>query len=284
MLPSAHDLLYLIAAADAANITKAASKMGISQPSLSLAIQRLERDLETQLLERNTKGVRLTRAGKILVQSSRELTEQWAKIRAQVSMAHTEVAGVVTVGCHPAVAAYTLPRFIPGLLRQYPQLEIKLQHDLSRRITQDVIDGSIDIGLVINPVRYPDLVMHEISKDEVGFWQAPHLDARLERTCIADPDLLQTQSLLRKVQKRGEKFQRFITSSQLEVIASLTASGAGIGILPKRVAEAFAGGKIKAVSQLPTFSDSLFLIYRSERKNLEVLKVVVNAIKVLKED
>jgi len=283
MLPSAQDLTYLIAAADATNITKAATQLGISQPSLSLAIQRLEKGLETQLLERSTRGVRLTRAGRILVQRSRELTEQWAQIKALVTAAHTEIAGVITIGCHPAVAAYTLPKFIPELLRRYPQLEIKFQHDLSRRITQDVIDGNLDVGLVINPVRYPDLIMHPILSDEVGFWQAPGLDNSAKEICIADLELLQSQSLLRKVQKREEKFRRFITTSQLQVIANLTAAGAGVGILPKRVAHAFADGKIRPVPQLPVFSDSLFLIYRAERRQLEALRVVVEAIKELRD-
>jgi LysR family transcriptional regulator, cell division regulator len=277
MLPSASDLNYLAAAAEAGNLTKAATQLGISQPSLSLAIQRLEREMETPLLERSSRGVRLTKAGQVVVKQARELTEMWAKIRANVMAANNDVAGVVTLGCHPAVAAYTLPKFLPELLHRFPDLEIRLRHDLSRRITQGVIDGEIDVGLVINPVHHPDLVMHQIAADEVGFWQAPNIGAEAQAICIADPELLQAQSLLRKAEKKGLRFHRIIATSQLELVAQLTAAGLGIGILPGRVAQSFVGGKIKGIPGMPTFADTLYVIYRAENRRRESLKAVVQA-------
>lgn len=279
MLPSATDLTYLLAAADAGNLTKAASQLGIAQPSLSLAIQRLEAELGATLLERSTRGVRLTAAGKVVVQSARELTENWMRIRSSVKASTTEVAGTVSLGCHPAVAVYTLPGFMPALLEQYTQLEIRLEHDLSRRITQSVIDGRLDLGLVINPVRFPDLVMHLLLHDEVRFWQARELAKANRDVCIADLDLLQSQSLMRKTENKGLRFRRVIPTSKLEVVAALTAAGVGVGILPERVATSYAPNQIKPVPGMPTFSDSLFLIYRPENRQRESIKAVVQAIR-----
>ena len=38
------------------------------------------------------------------------------------------VAGKYVVGCHSAVAAYTLPHCLPSLQRKYPALHVTLMH------------------------------------------------------------------------------------------------------------------------------------------------------------
>ncbi len=58
-----------------------------------------------------------------------------------------EVKGSVHVGCHVSVALYSLEHILPKFLRQHPQLEIKLHHQLSRRVTDSVITGDLDVVL-----------------------------------------------------------------------------------------------------------------------------------------
>jgi DNA-binding transcriptional LysR family regulator len=64
-------LRYFVAVADAGNFTHAAELMFIAQPTLSQQIQRLERMVGTPLLQRRREGVRLTKAGSVLLEESR---------------------------------------------------------------------------------------------------------------------------------------------------------------------------------------------------------------------
>ena len=48
-----------------------------------------------------------------------------------------------------SVALHWLPRQIPGLLKRWPNLELNLVHDLSRRVNDQVINHQIDFGLVV---------------------------------------------------------------------------------------------------------------------------------------
>jgi molybdate transport repressor ModE-like protein len=64
-------LRYLVAVADAGTFTQAAEQVLVAQPTLSQAIRRLEEIVGTALLDRQRGGVRLTDAGRALLEESR---------------------------------------------------------------------------------------------------------------------------------------------------------------------------------------------------------------------
>ena len=66
-------LRYFVALADAGSFTHAAERMFIAQSTLSQQIRRLEEMVGTQLLHRGREGLRLTRAGTVLLDASRNV-------------------------------------------------------------------------------------------------------------------------------------------------------------------------------------------------------------------
>jgi DNA-binding transcriptional LysR family regulator len=64
-------LRYFVAVADAGTFTHAAEHMFIAQPTLSQQIRRLEEMVGAPLLRRRREGVRLTKAGSVLLEGSR---------------------------------------------------------------------------------------------------------------------------------------------------------------------------------------------------------------------
>lgn len=298
MLPSFTDIYYFLEVARSRSISRAAEKLGITQPSLSAAMQRLEDRLGTQLFVRERSGVQLTRAGRDLVTGGEALVTRWQQLKTSISKRQHEPGGQYVLGCHPSVALYTLANFLPHLLQTYPELEVKLVHNLSRKITEGVVSFSIDFGIVVNPVQHPDLVIRELCHDVVTFWCArqPSSVQALDtdnRVLICDPELAQIQSLLQKLRKKqgARKRQgvsdvaqhrhafchRIVQSSSLEVIADLTAAGAGIGILPARVAKL---RKLRLLDKtLPTYKDRICLVYRVDYQRHQGSKTIINAIR-----
>src|SRR5271169_3565167 len=66
-------LRYFVALADAGTFTRAAEKIFIAQPTLSQQIRRLEEIVGTPLLQRRREGLRLTAAGRVLLDASRNV-------------------------------------------------------------------------------------------------------------------------------------------------------------------------------------------------------------------
>lgn len=280
MLASPNDLSYFLELATILNFSRASERIGISQPSLSIAIKRLEQSIGTELFIRSKNGVTLTQAGKRLLSHTKQLMQLWDSVKTESLASHLEVQGRFTFGCHPSVALHMLPSFLPAILRQYPKLEIQLQHDLSRKILEGIINLSIDIGIIVNPTRHPDLVIHKLHTDTVTFWQATKQKAHefdIKSTIICDSNMLQTEWLLKKICKTMTP--RLITSSSLEIIASLTAAQAGIGILPASVANFHHPNQLTPVPNMPSYQDEICLVYRHENRQIKAIQVLIEAIK-----
>lgn len=274
MLPTPQELTYFVEIARTGNISRAADRLGVSQPTLSLAIRRLESSLGTPLLVRLKTGVELTKAGQKLVVRAREMVEGWERLRAEARNDDESLSGVYTIGCHPSVGLYAL-HFLTDLLQKNPGLEIRLEHDLSRKITEAVISFKVDFGIVVNPVAHPDLVLRSLLKDEVSFWTngmaSPQLDPHSnEAVWIYDPELTQVNQLLRKLEKKGIRPKRILTSSNLEVIASMAADGTGIAILPGLVATRVKAYGLKKLANVPAYQDKICLIYRADAQKCPV--------------
>lgn len=285
MMPSPSDLTYFVEVANTGNLSRAAERIGITQPSLSLSIQRLEHSVGTSLLIRSKKGVTPTQAGKQLLARAKELLQQWENIRSHALSSTHEVQGRYVLGCHCSVALYSTPFFVTELLEKNRKLELKMIHDLSRKIAERVISMEIDIGIVVNPVKHPDLMVKKLCADEVTFWTASGKANRQtqnhqsgEAVLICDPDLLQTQSLTKQLKKNGIQYSRIIPTSSLEVATELVASGAGIGIIPSRVVNHLAPKKLQRIPGAPIFNDEICLIYRVENKPVQSIQAIASAI------
>ncbi len=282
MMPSPDDLKYFLEAASALNFSRASERLGISQPSLSLAIRRVEESLGEIVFLRSKKGVALTQAGKQLLVSARGLIDAWEDIRTRAAASTHVVRGRFTVGCHQSVALYSLNLFLPKILKEHKDLEIKLVHDLSRKITDDVISSKVDLGIVVNPTRHPDLLIIKLYDDDVGFWARDIKNSKPtlsdDQVLIFDPALQQIQTLLQKAGKAGYKPKRTIESSSLEVVTDLTASGCGIGLLPTSIANR-AAQKLVRIPGTPVFKDEICVVIRNESRNVAGIKCLTDAIK-----
>lgn len=283
MLPSFSDIRYFVEVASTGNISRASERLGISQPSLSLAIKRVEDSLGAKLLLRNKTGVELNQAGKKFSVEAKKLLNQWEQIKSQTLSSQEEIVGQYSIGCHQSVALYSIPFFLNKLMGANPDLEIELKHDLSRKITEEVISFKIDFGIVVNPTQHPDLIIKNLATDKVTLWTANKASVNQDlkkdqAVLICDPNLLQTQSIFKKLDKQGFQFKRTITSKSLELITSMVAEGVGVGILPTRVAQLSKNGKLKPMSSSPFFNDKICLIYRADAQKTKAAKTIAASI------
>lgn len=281
MIASPTDLLYFVEIASTLNLTKAAEKLDISQPSLSMAIQRLEKAVQAPLILRHKRGVTLTRAGKSLLARTKGLLEHWGNVKEGIASAFHNPEGQISVGCHLSVGLHSLPKFLPGFLHQYPKISVKMLHGFSYNLIDKISNYEIDIGLLVNPIKQSDLVIKTLYHDYDALWYVPSkLDVSTNKklTLFCDLDRSQTQILLKQCKKHKLTFSRVVTSSSLEMLAALTASGSGIGILPARVVASTHPPQLQQLKSGPTTEDEVCLVYHYENKNVGAIKVFIHEI------
>ena len=267
------DIRYFTTVCECLNVTRASEIIGISQPALSYAIKRLENEFGAKLLIRLKNGIQLTKVGEEFYKRAKRLILVWEESQNLFTDDEKNISGEFSLGAHPSVAIYSLPKILPQMTEQFPCLNFKIVHGLSREITQKVINWEIDFAIVINPISHPDLVIKEIGKDTVTLFKTKKSLNKL----ILDPSLAQSTFVLKGLKKAGLEFTSYLHSSNLEVVAKLASTGLGHGLLPTRVAQGYP--ELKVVKSAPKFEDKVCLIYRKEKHSNPVSQSLLNIIR-----
>lgn len=283
MVPSPAELTYFMEVAQFLNLTRAAERLGITQPSLSLSIKKLEKSLGVQLFIRHKQGVTLTPAGKLLLDQVNPLLTHWENTKNLAKVVNAEVCGRISIGCRSALAHY-LRNFFRYLLEKYPKLEISFNFQAGLSTTENVINSLIDIGIVGNPVEHYDLIFHEIGTSDLMLWSgqgnSPMQDIHSgQAVLIYEPGVPQAQILLRQLKLANIQIARTVIANSLEVVASLTVAGCGIGLMPSCFAMENYGDKLKLVEEMPSYTNDVYLIYRYENKEVQLITTIVNELR-----
>lgn len=237
----------------------AAKMLGVSQPTLSGSIKKLENDIGAVLFYRSKKGISLTPSGEEILKK----VTQILKIKEDI-IDDSKYEGSLTagykLGTHPIIAGYFLNSFLKSLDKLYPRISVGLSHGRSLDIQTLVQDGSVDIAVIVNPIRNPDLIIRKICEDKICIWKSSVSKNLKSEQLIADMGLTQTRSILRNWSKAPTQY---ISSSDFHTIGDLTVSGLGYGILPERFVK---GQKLKLtqVQSKNYFKDEIAIVYRPE--------------------
>ena len=268
------DIKNFVATSNCATIVQAAQKLEISQPALSESLKRLEEDLGDIVFYRSRSGIQLTPSGKLFLTKAQTLMNAYIDLDIKPNADQVFSGQTITIGCHATVAQYTLPHSLKYIKDHAPDFKIEIVHDLSRNIQADIQKGRLDIGVVINAVEVPDLVIQKLSTDTVGVWTAAK-SKKEHDTIICHQDLFQTQSILKKWKNKPDKI---ITTDSLELICRLTQEGLGYGIIPTKAVQ-LVSNKLHMLTHLPTYKDEISLIYRPEFGRNPAEKLVIKALK-----
>ena len=249
-----NDMNNFIEVSSFSSLSLAARKMEISQPALSESIGRLEKDLGFKLFYRTKNGISLTPQGRKTLDEAKKIQHMIQNL----GVTEVEIPTTVVLGCHSAVGSYFLAEFFSLLAKAIPGYRVQLKHDLSRNIQTDIQAGLIDVGVVVNAVANPDLVLKKIAEDKVCVWKSRKKN--VQNQILADLNLFQTKSILKKWTQAP---QQLLSVQNLDVIVRMTAQGCGYGIIPKRIVELLDLDLVQ-VPHTPVLNDQFSLVHRPE--------------------
>jgi DNA-binding transcriptional LysR family regulator len=151
-------------------------------------------------------------------------------------------------------------------------LSLSVVNGSSAEINKKVAEGEVDFGLVMNPLPIPGLITKLIGEDEVAVWES---SKRYSDRLIYNPDMIQSSAIISRW--KGVPAER-IEVANLELIANLVESGAGLGILPSQVVKAQRLGLHK-VEGTPSYKDRLALVCYPEIIKSKEGKIIFEELK-----
>lgn len=141
-------LRFFVAVAEERHYGRAAANLQMTQPPLSQGIQRLEQDLGAKLLDRNSRGVRLTEAGRRLLPRATELLDAAEQLRRSAILVPTRPT--VRLGVPPEVGS--LATAVVGDLRQrLDEHTIEVTVAPTMHLLEQVRGGGLDVAVVRHP-------------------------------------------------------------------------------------------------------------------------------------
>ncbi|MGN0553376.1 MAG: LysR family transcriptional regulator, partial [Oscillospiraceae bacterium] len=161
------------AVAECESISKAAELNYISQPAISKAITKMEESLGTVLFNRNHRGVTLTDEGKIFYD---ELKAAFDIIKAGEDKLRTINdlgIGRLRLGASSVLCKAMLLPYLKGFIVENPHIKITIECQSSSRIHKMLMDGIIDVGLMVKPDNMTELSFCSLGEIEDIFIATP---------------------------------------------------------------------------------------------------------------
>jgi molybdate transport repressor ModE-like protein len=231
------------------SFSAAAESLNFTQSAVSQHIAALERECGAQLVERNSRGVRLTDAGRVLVDHA-------DAILARIECAEDDLAAIAglrggrlrMIGFQSA-GATLVPRAVAAFHERHPRVELGMLEAEPEEAGSRLKSGEADLALVYDHEATPGLIPHELElthliddRYDVILPAGPRLAdrRRLSLADLAEEPWIASTSMCgcRRITQhvcREAGFEPRVAFEADETLAAqaLVAAGVGVTLLPR---------------------------------------------------
>ncbi|KHF31766.1 HTH-type transcriptional regulator CynR [Paenibacillus sp. P1XP2] len=268
-------LQYFMAICEELHFTKAAEKMGVSAPNVSQQIRRLEEELGVLLFDRAGKTIVLTEAGAILREHGAAMFGHLQQASDAIADLKKMQGGSLSIGVLPGDADLMFNALLLDFHQTYPAISLSLLETM--KVTEQVLDRSIDVGVTIGPVSDERLtsipLFHEefalaVSRDDPLAAESliPLNKLRSLKMVMFPPEHQCRKLIDRFCMDNGFALQPHMVTTTLSSLLQMVQSGVGACVLPRLLLDNLNAQDIKVIPlRNPTPSQDICLIYRSDR-------------------
>ena len=264
--------------------------MQCNPSTLSAGIKDIEKVLGAALAERDKRNVLLTQVGLEVAHRGRMLLRNAEGI-VDVAAQHEPMSGEIQLGLIPTISPFLLPRVIPDLKQQYPNLSMRLYEEQTDSLLHQLRSGKIDAVLMAIPFDMGDLQYEFVYKDHFVFACSPNHplanEPGISSEMLANQEimLLSEGHCLRKHALDACKFTESDLRSQFEATSLLTliqmvSAGMGATLLPSVAANSHVvrGTNIKMIPLQTTESREIVMVWRKNYSRQSDCRTIANVL------
>jgi LysR family transcriptional regulator, hydrogen peroxide-inducible genes activator len=156
-LPTLKQLQYLVALEEHGHFGKAADSCFVTQSTLSAGIRELESLLGLMLVERTRRVVRFTPLGNKIAAKAHRILREAEELAEMARSAGKPLADDLRMSVIPTIAPFLLPKLLPALRKQYPDLKLYLREEASGAACDALHHGLVDCVLLALPFAAGDV-------------------------------------------------------------------------------------------------------------------------------
>lgn len=149
------------------SFTKASNELFISQPAITQHIKELESAYNLRLFERQGAKIILTNAGNVLLHYAEKIFSLHHKLDLELGAFNQQSSGILKLGASTTIAQYVIPSVLSGFHQNFQKVKLSLQSGNTNLITQAVLKGELDLGIVEGKLKLKTLKYEHFISDEV---------------------------------------------------------------------------------------------------------------------
>ncbi|RNL86863.1 LysR family transcriptional regulator [Halostreptopolyspora alba] len=249
----ANRLRVLVEVAHAGSIAAAAERMAFTPPALSQQLTKLENELGCALVERGRTGVRLTAAGRVLLEHGERVLGELRDAETAARAAAGETPQRLSVGAFASAGKVLVPHALADFGRAHPHVRLTLSDVEPPGGYGLVTSGDLDLlithrypGTSLPPVSglhrervLVDPLLLVLPEGHPAAGGAPRLaDLAGEEWICGAPGISNRVALEGAAEAEGVRLTVAYETRDYEVTLALIQVGVGIGLVPRTILRA----------------------------------------------
>jgi LysR family hydrogen peroxide-inducible transcriptional activator len=166
-LPTLKQLQYLVALRDHGHFGRAAEACFVTQSTLSAGLRELESLLGIVLVERTRRVVRFTPLGSRIADKAQRVLREAEELSELARAAGKPLSGDLRMGVIPTIAPFLLPRILPKLRADWPDLKLYLREETTNAACDSLHRGHVDCVLLALPYHCGDVDTADLFEDRI---------------------------------------------------------------------------------------------------------------------
>lgn len=230
---------------DLQSFSLAAERNFITQSAVSQQIRTLEDKFKRRLLERvrGRREVRLTAAGEVFYRESKNVLDCYDNLSESMRGLVGKIGGTVKVATVYSVGLHELPPKVREFMSKFPSAKIDLEYSRTTRVVRDVLNGSVELGVVAFPEPRRGLTIVQMQSDRLVLICSPeHEFAKKEKIkakelngrdfVLFERDIPTRKATDKILKANGVDVKKVAEFDNIETIKRAVEVGFGLAIVP----------------------------------------------------
>lgn len=135
------------------SIRQAAEQLSITPSALNRRVIALEQELGVKIFDRLGRGVRLSTAGELVIDTMRKHLAETDALKSRIADLSGLRRGHVSIACSQAVLPHLLPEQIRDYQAAFPQVTFSVMNKDGSEAAEALLNYSADLAIVFDPLR-----------------------------------------------------------------------------------------------------------------------------------
>lgn len=284
-----NQLRAFITIAHTKNLTQAAEKLFLSQPAVSAQLKAIESDVGTALFVRTNNGMKLTRAGEVLLPEAEALLQHKHRLDDFAKTLSEHFVADAQLGLIHPIQSNRVSELIESIMLRQPNIQLHIQYGMSGEILDRIMQKKLHAGFFLGHLEERSLQVYFLENIAYSLI-CPVADEYTLRSGLPKSLNDFTWIEMSGISGSHKNLQQFWHHHKLSpkkqiicdyphTIIDLCDSGMGLAFVPKHYA--FTAQKLgKKIAIIEEFEQSLplYFVYLDEYEQDRITKMLLTCV------